>query len=72
MYSVTLDKIFENNESSGIVKTLVKGSSYMNSAKKLFSEESLNKTAFVACNWRPLDCIYWITNRSVRKKTNWW
>ena len=62
------DKIFEDTESSSIVKTLVKGSSYLNSAKKLFSEESLNKQTFVATNWRPLDCIYWITNRSVRKK----
>ena len=62
------DKIFKDTESSSIVKTLVKGSSYMNSAKKLFSEESLNKQTFVATNWRPLDCIYWITNRSVRKK----
>ena len=39
----------------------------MNSEKTI-SEESLNKHAFVATNWRPIDCIYWITNRSVRKK----
>ena len=60
--------IFENNEASGIVKQLVTNNSYLGSRKKIFAEETLTKHAFVACNWRPMDTIYWVANRSVRKK----
>tara|TARA_Y200000002_G_scaffold266412_1_gene221416 strand:+ start:1401 stop:2765 length:1365 start_codon:yes stop_codon:yes gene_type:complete len=60
------DKIFDETESSSIVKTMIKD--YLQSGKKVFSEESLNKQTFIATNWRPFDTVYWITNRSVRKK----
>ena len=62
------DKVFEEIEASSIIKTLVKGKDYLNSGKKLFVEESLNKHEIIATNWRPIDTIYWVTNKSVRKK----
>ena len=62
------DKIFKETEASSIVKKLIKQSSFLGSSKKIFAEESLNKHQFIATNWRPLDTIYWIANRSVRKK----
>lgn len=62
------DTIFKETEASSIVKKLIKQSSFLGSSKKIFAEESLNKHQFIATNWRPLDTIYWIANRSVRKK----
>jgi len=62
------DTIFKETEASSIVKKLIKETGFLGSSKKIFAEESLNKHQFVATNWRPLDTIYWIANRSVRKK----
>ena len=55
-------------ESSEIVKEVVKNTKFLGSDKKVFAEESLNKHKFVAPNWRVMDAIYWIAQRSVRKK----
>tara|TARA_R100001510_G_scaffold56686_1_gene62772 strand:+ start:417 stop:1817 length:1401 start_codon:yes stop_codon:yes gene_type:complete len=55
-------------ESTDIVKTLVGNTMFLGSAKKVFAEESLNKHKFIAPNWRPLDAIYWVTQRTIRKK----
>ena len=60
--------IFKNNtETSQIVKKILKDSKYMNSRKKIFLEETLNKHTFIIPNWRPFDAIYWMCQRSVRK-----
>ena len=61
------ETVFKNQtEASQIVKTLL-GKRYVNSGKKIYVEESLNKQSFVAPNWRPFDLIYWISQRSIRK-----
>ena len=62
------EKIFKETESSAIVKDVVRNTKYLGSGKKLFAEESLNKHKFIAPNWRPMDAIYWIAQRSIRKK----
>ena len=62
------EKIFKKTESSAIVKDIVRQTKYLGSGKKLFAEESLNKHQFIAPNWRPMDAIYWIAQRSIRKK----
>ena len=43
------------------------GKQYLNSGKKLYLEESMNKQAFIAPNWRPFDLIYWVSQRAIRK-----
>ena len=55
-------------EATDIVKTLVGNTMFLGSPKKVFAEDSLTKHKFIAPNWRPLDTIYWITQRTVRKK----
>tara|TARA_R100000030_G_scaffold2091_4_gene1744 strand:+ start:9399 stop:10766 length:1368 start_codon:yes stop_codon:yes gene_type:complete len=60
--------IFDSTtESSEIVKKLLLDKRFLQTKKKLFLEETINKQQFVAPNWRPFDCIYWLAQRSVRK-----
>lgn len=57
-----------NNETTAenIVTTLIRNNKYLNSKKRVFVENTLNKHSFVVPNWRPFDCIYWMCNRSIR------
>ena len=57
----------KKRKAENMIETLVKGSNYLNSAKNLYIEDTVNKHSFVAVNWRPLDTIYWIARRSIRK-----
>ena len=50
-----------------IVNTLIKNNSYLGSNKDVFVEETISKHSFIIPNWRPLDVVYWLTDRSVRK-----
>ena len=52
---------------SSIVKQILTDKRYLNSKKKVFAEETLNKQEFIAPNWRPFDTIYWMAQRSIRK-----
>ena len=61
------ETIFSNKtEATEIIKTLM-GKKYINSAKKLYLEKTLNKQTFISPNWRPFDLIYWMSQRSIRK-----
>lgn len=60
--------IFKSTESSEIIKKLLqKDNRFVKTRKKVFAEETINKQQFIATNWRPFDCIYWLAQRSVRK-----
>lgn len=60
--------IFKSIESSNIVEQLLRTDRrFLATKKNLFVEETTNKQQFVAPNWRPFDCIYWVAQRSVRK-----
>ena len=59
--------VFKNTEASSIVKQILTDKRYLNSKKKVFAEETLNKQEFIAPNWRPFDTIYWMAQRSIRK-----
>ena len=59
--------VFKNTELSSIVKQILTDKRYLNSKKKVFAEETLNKQEFIAPNWRPFDTIYWMAQRSIRK-----
>ena len=60
--------VFDSTSSSDIVEQLLKTDQrYIRSQKKIYIEESTNKQQFIATNWRPYDCIYWLAQRSVRK-----
>jgi len=60
--------VFNSTSSSEIVEQILKTDNrYIKSQKKIYIEESTNKQQFVATNWRPYDCIYWLAQRSVRK-----
>ena len=60
--------VFDSTSSSEIVEQILKTDSrYIKSQKKIYIEESTNKQQFIATNWRPFDCIYWLSQRSVRK-----
>ena len=60
--------IFDNEtEASSIVERILKDNRFLQTNKRLFLEETTNKQQFVATNWRPFDCIYWIAQRSMRK-----
>ena len=60
--------VFGSTSSSEIVKKILKTDNrYIKTQKKVYIEESINKQQFVATNWRPFDCIYWLSQRSVRK-----
>lgn len=59
--------IFNNKtEASQIIKSLM-GKKFINSGKKIYLEETLNKQTFISPNWRPFDLIYWMSQRSIRK-----
>ena len=59
--------IVQNPEASSIVEKLLKERRYLNSSKKVFTEDTINNQKFTAPNWRPMDTIYWLAQRSVRK-----
>ena len=57
----------DKTETSQIVKKILQDKKYMQTRKKVFAEETLNKHQFVIPNWRPFDTLYWMAERSVRK-----
>ena len=57
----------KESEASSIIKTILSDKRFLQTKKKLFLEETINKQQFIAPNWRPFDCIYWLAQRSVRK-----
>ena len=59
--------VFKSTEASEIVREILIDKRFLQTKKKLFLEETINKQLFVAPNWRPFDCIYWLSQRSVRK-----
>ena len=59
--------IFSNTEGSEIVKTLLKGKNFLNSGKQFYAEETLNTHPFIAPNLRPLDVLFMVAQRSIRK-----
>jgi hypothetical protein len=60
--------VFSSTSSSEMVEQLLKTDNrYIRTQKKMYIEESTNKQQFIASNWRPFDCIYWLAQRSVRK-----
>jgi len=59
--------IFGDTSAANIVKTIVRGKDYLNSEKNIFIEESLNKHSITVPNWRPLDVIGYLAERSYRK-----
>ena len=60
--------VFDSTSSSEIVEQLLKTDNrYIKTQKKVYIEESTNKQQFIATNWRPYDCIYWLAQRSTRK-----
>ena len=60
--------VFNSTSSSEIVEQILKTDNrYIKTQKKIYIEESTNKQQFIATNWRPFDCIYWLAQRSVRK-----
>ena len=62
------EKIFNKKiKAEEITRVLVKDRKFLNSKKKIFLEETLNKQTFVAPNWRAIDTIFWCANRSIRK-----
>lgn len=54
-------------ESSEIIKQLLSDKRFVDTPKKLFLEQSINKHQFISPNWRPFDVIYWLCQRSVRQ-----
>jgi len=60
--------VFDSTSSSEIVEQILKTDQrYIRTQKKIYIEESTNKQQFIATNWRPFDCVYWLSQRSVRK-----
>ena len=60
--------VFDSTSSSEIVEQILKTDNrYIKTQKKIYIEESTNKQQFIATNWRPFDCVYWLSQRSVRK-----
>ena len=60
--------IFNKNvKPKNILETLIKSTNYLGSKKRVFVEDTLNTHKFIAPNWRPFDCIYWMCNRSIRQ-----
>ena len=51
-------------EASSIIKKILLDKRYLQTKKKLFLEETINKQQFIAPNWRAFDCIYWLAQRS--------
>ena len=61
--------IFKNETEAGnIVKKLL-GKEFLKSSKRTFIEKTINKQTFIAPNWRIFDLIYWMSQRSIRKKS---
>ena len=50
----------DKTETSQIVKKILEDKKYMQTRKKVFAEETLNKHQFVIPNWRPFDTLYWM------------
>ena len=61
------NKIFNDTETSAIIRTLMTNIDKIGTQKRLFLEETLNRHSFVIPNWRPFDAIYWMCHRSIRK-----
>ena len=62
------EKIFAGSIEAGqIIRKLVRDKKYLGSKKRLFLEQTINKQRLVIPNWRPIDVIYWVAERSVRK-----
>ena len=62
------EKIFSGSiEASQIIRKLVRDKKYLGSKKRMFLEQTINKQRLVIPNWRPIDVIYWVAERSVRK-----
>ena len=61
------NKIFNDTETSAIIRTLMTNIDKIGTQKKLFLEQTLNRHSFVIPNWRPFDAIYWMAERSIRK-----
>ena len=57
----------ENAEASNIIRTLMKDKKYLNSAKKVYAEETLNYHSAVCPGWRPFELIRFLSERSYRK-----
>lgn len=57
----------DETEASKIINFILTNKDYLNTKKRFLSEETLNKQQFIATNWRPFDCIYWLAQRSIRK-----
>ena len=38
-------------------------------SKRVFTEETVSKQSFIIPNWRPLDTVYWVAQRSIRKSS---
>ncbi len=62
------DVLFKKTRTAeSMVDTLIRSDRFLNTNKNVYLEETVNKHSFVAVNWRPLDTIYWIAKRSIRK-----
>ena len=62
------EKIFSGSiEATQIIRKLVRDKKYLGSKKRMFLEQTINKQRLVIPNWRPIDVIYWVAERSVRK-----
>lgn len=59
--------LFKNTEGSEIVKTLLKDKRFLGSNKRFYSEKTLNTHSFISPNFRPLDVLYMVAQRSIRK-----
>lgn len=56
-------------EAKDIVEQLIRDERFIGSKKNLYLEDTVNQHAFVMPNWRPLDVIYWMLQRTVRKSS---
>lgn len=57
--------LFENQDTAEqIVKSILKDT--LETSKNQFIEDSANTHNFIATNWRALDTIYWLCQRSIR------
>ena len=56
-------------EAAEIVEMLMRDERYLASRKNLYLEETVNKHSFLSPNWRPLDLINWMLQKTVRKSS---
>ena len=62
------EKIFSGSiEASQIIRKLIRKKDFLNSKKRVYLESTINRQRLVIPNWRPLDVIYWIAERAIRK-----